>query len=85
MGAAATRLVCFAQERAGGGDAKDYLDTVVIDSEGGDYPDGVGAEALRRLGVRVLDLPLVTERSAPHYDAGRIASLLVRLASARPT
>ncbi len=84
VGAAAERLVNFALERSSSHAASDFLDTIVIDSEGGHYPDGIDRPRLDATGIRVLDLPLVTERAAPNYDSGRIASLLVGLASSKP-
>lgn len=61
----------------------DVLDAVVVDSETGVYPAGLDLDGVRALGLKVIDMPLVTRNSAPGLDPNRLASLLVRLAGAR--
>ncbi|MFZ5587922.1 MAG: GAK system CofD-like protein [Thermodesulfobacteriota bacterium] len=56
------------------------LNLVVVDTAGGVYPGGaVDVEAIRRLGVQVVDLPLVSEASRPHLDPGRLLEALLSL------
>lgn len=78
VAAAAARLIEVAQDGLGPGAR--VMDAVVVDAEQGSYPDGVDQPALSALGLRVLDMPLVTRASKPHLDPQRLASLLVRLA-----
>ena len=61
----------------------DVLDAVVVDSETGAYPAGLDLDGVRALGLKVIDMPLVTRKSTPGLDSNRLASLLVRLAGAR--
>lgn len=55
------------------------LNAVLIDSVRGAYPEPLGLEELGRLGIRVLDRPLVTASSAPLLDGNRLARELVSL------
>jgi len=69
--------------QASSGVPADVLDAVVVDSETGQYPAGLDLDAVRALGLKVIDMPLVTRKSQPGLDPERLASLLVRLAGAR--
>ena len=62
----------------GGGDAP--LDMVLADAACGDYPGGLDEQALGALGMRLVDRPLVTERSAPLLDATLLAQELATMA-----
>ena len=55
------------------------LDLVVVDSRRGQYPNGLDAAAIERLGVPVLDVPLVSARSAPLIDPRRVVEALLSL------
>lgn len=66
--------------RAPGGAARPYLDRVLVDERAGTYPGGLDAEALRAMGLDILDRRLITDRSAPLMDARRLADELLRLA-----
>nr|WP_216821316.1 GAK system CofD-like protein [Marinobacterium profundum] len=55
------------------------LNYVIIDSRNGRYNGGIDAPALQALGVRVLDLPLVSEQSAPLADAQLLTEALLSL------
>ena len=67
--------------RAGDGACGDApLDMVLADAARGGYPGGLDEEAIRALGARLVDRPLVTERSAPLLDAELLARELVAMA-----
>lgn len=53
------------------------LNYVVIDSVNGRYNGGIDIPALQALGVRVLDLPLVSAQSAPLADARLLSEALL--------
>jgi CofD-related protein of GAK system len=55
------------------------LDLVIVDSARGEYPGGLDLGRIRRLGVRVLDVRLVTARSHPLIDTRRLVEVLVSL------
>jgi CofD-related protein of GAK system len=55
------------------------LGLILVDAKGGAYPGGVDHGALRKLGVAVIDCPLVTRQSAPRLDAGLLARALASL------
>ena len=56
------------------------LNYVLVDTAGGSYPFKIDKSLLKTLGLKVLDLPLVTEASAPYYDDRRLADALLSLA-----
>jgi len=56
------------------------LDVVLCDSVGADYGDRLDLDRLAALGVEVLDLPLVTERSETMLDPKPLAEVLLTLA-----
>jgi CofD-related protein of GAK system len=56
------------------------LHFVIVDSRHGCYPDGLDPAAIAALGAGVLDVPLVTPRSAPHLDPQQLAEILLSLA-----
>ncbi len=60
--------------------ARRVLNYVIVDKENGDYPGPIDEERLSRLGVRVLDFPLVTGQSDPDIDERILAPLLLSLA-----
>ncbi|MFW5488628.1 MAG: GAK system CofD-like protein [Desulfovibrio sp.] len=55
----------------------ELLNYVLVDSENGDYPGGLDMDAIRILGINVVDAPLVTEESAPYADPTLLAEALV--------
>ena len=55
------------------------LDYVLIDSRNGRYNGGIDLDALQSLGVQVLDVPLVSGRSAPLADAQLLSEALLSL------
>ena len=55
------------------------LNLVLVDSAGGGYPGGLDLEAIRALGVQVVDLPLVSEASQPYVDEERLSEALLSL------
>ncbi len=77
---AVERLLAYLR-RSGPGEpaARRLLDLVIVDSRRGVYPTGLELERIARLGPRVLDVRLVTARSAPFIDPRRLAEVLVSL------
>ncbi|MFH1061218.1 MAG: GAK system CofD-like protein [Pseudomonadota bacterium] len=60
--------------------ASALLNLVIVDTANAVYPGGaVDVEAIRRLGVQVVDLPLVSEASEPYLDPGRLLEALLSL------
>jgi CofD-related protein of GAK system len=58
----------------------DILNLVLVDTQNGDYALPLDLERVRALGVEVADLELVTPRSRPDLDPGRLADALMSLA-----
>lgn len=80
LAASVRRLIHFLEAGAGAGVGPErLLDTVLIDSARGAYPEPLGLEELGRIGIRVLERPLVTSSSAPLLDGNRLARELVSL------
>lgn len=60
--------------------ASALLNLVIVDTANAVYPGGpVDVEAVRRLGVEVVDTPLVSEASEPYLDPGRLLEVLLSL------
>lgn len=57
----------------------DVLNCVVIDSERGHYTSDVSRDGLRAMGVKLIDLALVSDDSAPYYDDQRLLHALLSL------
>lgn len=55
------------------------LNFVLIDSKKGKYPGISNIKRLRRYGVEVLDVDLITEESAPHLDENLVIDHLLSL------
>jgi CofD-related protein of GAK system len=55
------------------------LDLVILDSARARYPGGLDLDRIRRLGIRILDVRLVTARSQPLIDARRLVEVLLSL------
>lgn len=55
------------------------IDHVLLDSAGGHYPGTVSASRFGELGIRVVDAPLVTRRSAPLLDEDLLIGTLMSL------
>ena len=77
---AVERLLTYLR-RSGPGElpTERLLDLVIVDSARGEYPGGLDLPRIRRLGVRVLDVRLVTARSHPLIDTRRLVEVLVSL------
>ena len=77
---AVERLLAYLR-RSGPGDlpTSRLLDLVLVDTRRGQYPSGLDADAIERLGVRVLDVPLVSARSAPLIEPRRVVEALLSL------
>jgi len=56
------------------------LGFILADSKNGVYPGGCDSGVLRKLGIAVIDCPLVSKQSAPYLDAGLLAQALASLA-----
>ncbi len=56
------------------------LNFILLDRKHGDYPPGLDDGFLRRLGIELIDTPLISKRSAPFYDNNLLVSALLSLA-----
>jgi CofD-related protein of GAK system len=72
-------LRCLQRSGPGAPPADRLLDLVIVDPGRGRYAGGLDVAEIERLGPRVLEVPLVTARSAPYIDARRLAEVLVSL------
>ncbi len=52
---------------------------VLADVKRGRYPNGLEPDALRELGVQLIDCPLISKESAPRIDPGLLAGALASL------
>jgi CofD-related protein of GAK system len=77
---AVERLLSYLRRDAGPEPADRLVDMVIVDSRRGEYAGGLDVRWIEKLGVRVLDVPLVTEGSAPYIDAHRLVDVLISLA-----
>lgn len=57
----------------------DVLSFILVDSRKGDYAGSLNAKALAAEGIRVIDLPLVSDSSAPDIDATLLNPVLLSL------
>ncbi|AGW12212.1 GAK system CofD-like protein [Megalodesulfovibrio gigas] len=55
------------------------LNFVLIDTKRGKYPTPLHLEKIRRFGVEVLDVELVTEQSAPYLDPNKVIEHVLSL------
>lgn len=64
-----------------GGEVRDdrLLDFVLMDSRNGRYPSALSHGRMAELGLRIIDVPLVTEQSAPYYDPERLVAAILSL------
>lgn len=60
-------------------DGLSVLDTVVLDTRGGEYPGGIERERLEAMKVEVFDLPLTNAEDAPYLDGRQLSEALVSL------
>ena len=57
----------------------DLVQCVILDERDGAYAYDVDVAAVRKLGVEVVRLPLVTEASHPNIDADSLSKVLVSI------
>jgi CofD-related protein of GAK system len=55
------------------------LNFILVDSRRGGYPSPVSASLAKKLGIQIIDIPLVSEQSAPYYDDELLVSALLSL------
>jgi CofD-related protein of GAK system len=55
------------------------LHFVLVDSERGEYAGGLDIDAIEALGVEVIDVPLVSDETAPLIESRRLVELLLSL------
>ena len=55
------------------------LNLVLVDKKNGRYAGPIDDARLNALGIEVIDYPLITEKSAPHIAADRLAEFLLSL------
>ena len=59
--------------------AQQVLNYVILDTQSAGYPGGVEAKRIRDLGVKIIEYPIVTEKTAPLIDEQRLILLLLSL------
>lgn len=55
------------------------LNYILVDTRSGRYPYQLSSGLLREMGIEVVDVPLVTKKSAPYYDDQRLLQTLLSL------
>ncbi|MCU7932306.1 MAG: GAK system CofD-like protein [Candidatus Thiodiazotropha sp. (ex Codakia rugifera)] len=55
------------------------LNFVLLDKRNGNYPSKLSAKLVRDLNIQVIDVPLISKRSAPLYDSKMLVSALLSL------
>lgn len=55
------------------------LNTILLDSKGGNYPAPLHLRRIQDLGIQILDVPLVTEKSHPYLDPDLLLEALLSL------
>jgi CofD-related protein of GAK system len=55
------------------------LNFIVVDKQNADYPGGIDEKRITHLGVRIIDYPVVTEKTSPLIDEQQLISLLLSL------
>lgn len=80
MSEAVRRIIMALRESAGKkSPAGSFVNYILIDSKNGRYTPVLDVVAIRKTGVKVIDTPLVTERSGPYLDAERVIKVLLSL------
>ncbi|MBL3590931.1 MAG: GAK system CofD-like protein [gamma proteobacterium endosymbiont of Lamellibrachia anaximandri] len=84
IGMTSDRMVqaLLAQLRADVPDASDdnrSLNYVLMDDRKGAYPSSLSNGLMKELGVQVVQVPLVSKRSAPYYDAELLVAALLSM------
>lgn len=77
---AVTVLLGQLREDSGGKtENRSLLNFVLMDSRNGRYHSSLSLGRMAELGVRVIDVPLISKRSAPFYDADRLVAAMLSL------
>ncbi|MES9914152.1 MAG: 2-phospho-L-lactate transferase CofD family protein, partial [Candidatus Sedimenticola sp. 4PFRAG1] len=63
----------------GGCSNNKLLNLVLVDSRNGRYPSNVSARFLKRLGIELVDVKLISKQSAPYYDNDLLVSAILSL------
>ena len=58
----------------------DFLNFVLLDRENGNYSSSISTGQMRELGIEVIDVELVSKKSAPYYDNELLSQALLSLA-----
>jgi CofD-related protein of GAK system len=58
---------------------RELLNFVLIDSKNGHYPACESLQGIEKLGIQVIDTRLISQQSAPFYDAGLLVAALLSL------
>lgn len=70
---------CLDTGRSGGVPA-DYINLILLDTAGAKYPYDLDIERIDKLGIGILDTPLVTPESFPYIDPVDVCRVLLSLA-----
>ena len=57
----------------------DFLNFILMDSQRGDYGSKLDKALLRKSGIDLIDIRLITDRSAPYYDPDLVVAALLSL------
>lgn len=77
---ATLRLIAQVRCDAGSGiPVADILNFVLVDSERGNYSGSTDLERVKELGIEILDLPLISDESAPWIDPEALTKILLSL------
>ncbi|MES9965570.1 MAG: GAK system CofD-like protein [Candidatus Sedimenticola sp. 20ELBAFRAG] len=63
----------------GGCSNNKLLNLVLVDTRNGRYPSNVSARFLKRLGIELVDVKLISKQSAPYYDNDLLVSAILSL------
>ncbi|MES9845506.1 MAG: GAK system CofD-like protein [Candidatus Sedimenticola sp. PURPLELP] len=63
----------------GGCSNNKLLNLVLVDSRNGRYPSNVSARFLKRLGIELVDVKLISKQSTPYYDNDLLVSAILSL------
>jgi CofD-related protein of GAK system len=58
---------------------ENVLNFVFIDRENGAYPGKINEKRIKKMGIQLIDYPLVSSRSSPFIDGQQLAELLLSL------
>lgn len=61
-------------------DPRNFISFVLVDLKNGEYPMTLDTETVEKIGVSVLDVPLISPESSPFIDSGLLIQVLLSIA-----